>query len=210
MKIYVIVFLLFLSQAVLSQQALLNNCQQTTLNLNINNSDTCFNPIIGDIIRNVYDTLYVDEPKIIRLSISKNINLDRIIKKMDFKNYEIEKLRIDRLMEVEIINLSTDILEIAPHPLISEQPMEDGTHTHWEWFIKSLKPGKICFYIKINVIINNKPKNEKVFKYNIISISNDTKIDMFKKFILIYWQWLIGTLFLPIILIIVKNKTNKK
>ena len=168
------------------------------------------NNSIGDIIYDRYDTLYVGEEKLVKISISKDISIDSVIDKMKFKKCNTEQIRIDRLMQVEILNLDPEKLIIEPTPKPITQPMEDGTYTHWEWIIKSTKPGKICFLIKVRVIIDKHPKNLSLYKYNVISISNDTYFEIILNFLLTYWQWLIGTLVLPFSVFVYKYHTNKK
>jgi len=164
----------------------------------------------GNIIYDLYDTLYVDEEKIVKIAITKDISIDSVISKMKFENCITEKIRIERFMQIEILNLNTEKLTILPIPQPVTQTLEDGTFTHWEWILKSTKPGKVCFIIKVRAIVNDLPKNLLLYKYNVISISKKTITQHILGFFLIYWQWLIATLILPVTFFIWKLKTTKK
>lgn len=132
-----------------------------------------------------------------------SINDSNIDSKITINSIRVEPIMSAKLLSFdgtfEISSLSTEI-----------QNIEKLGYTEWSWIIKPLKSGHNYLKLIINVKIINSDeiyyKDIVVFDKNIIVKSN-IKYGIYN-WISNCWQWLITTIFIPVIIFLYK-KNNK-
>lgn len=166
---------------------------------------------IGDINYIMNDTMILNKPSIVNLTISNNINRDDIISEIEtFTEYNIHTqiIRISPIMYVSLIDPNDNNFKII-NITREEQILEKDHFTKWEWEVTPLKKGKNRLKLSVNIVYDNIPKNIKVYEDFIYVYSDQTTWNKIISFIISYWQWLISTLIIPVI-IWVRNKKMKK
>lgn len=164
----------------------------------------------GNMIREIRDdTMILGKTLTIRLSILKDISPEYIIKLKGFKDEtQPEKIQIDRKMTTILLFNEKDV--IVNQICDITQPIEDRKSTDWKWIIKPKNPGNIKVYLYVSVI-NSENINKTIIDktYSIFVIDNKTTLDKIFIFLSEYWQFLIGTILIPILFFIWKLKTTK-
>lgn len=144
-----------------------------------------------------------DKIKLIRNNSSNNLQTDT--------NYSItiESVRVEPLMTAELFG---DKKAFEINPVSTElQNIEDKGYTEWEWQVIPIKSGirflKLIVRVRVRVEDVITFKDITVFDRNIRVKSNIGYVS--SNFITEYWQWLMTTIIIPLI-IWFWNRKNKK
>jgi hypothetical protein len=144
-----------------------------------------------------------DKIKLIRNNSSNNLQTDT--------NYSItiESVRVEPLMTAELFG---DKKAFEINPVSTElQNIEDKGYTEWEWQVIPIKSGirflKLIVRVRVHVEDVITFKDITVFDRNIRVKSNIGYVS--SNFITEYWQWLMTTIIIPLI-IWFWNRKNKK
>ena len=144
-----------------------------------------------------------DKIKLIRNNSSNNLQTDT--------NYSItiESVRVESLMTAELFG---DKKAFEINPVSTElQNIEDKGYTEWEWQVIPIKSGirflKLIVRVRVRVEDVITFKDITVFDRNIRVKSNIGYVS--SNFITEYWQWLMTTIIIPLI-IWFWNRKNKK
>ena len=120
------------------------------------------------------------------------------------------KIPVTETMEVKLIDVSPkdkkyfDITDGNN----AVQIIENGdTYTEWSWDVTPIHVGKSKLKIVVSVIRNDNKKD--IVYEDTVEIERDIK-EQIKFFFGKYWQWIIGTLILPFIIWLYKNRKEKK
>lgn len=122
----------------------------------------------------------------------------------------IESIRVESIMSAQLIS-DSDKFQITS--LSTElQNIEKLGYTEWEWKIKPLKGGQS--YLKLIVKVRVKEDGQEFYKDITVFDKNvDVKSNIgftLGNFIKQYWQWLITTIFIPLIVWWWKNRKSEK
>lgn len=122
----------------------------------------------------------------------------------------IESIRVESIMSAQLIG-DSDKFQITS--LSTElQNIEKHGYTEWEWKIKPLKGGQS--YLKLIVKVRVKEDGQEFYKDITVFDKNvDVKSNIgftLGNFIKQYWQWLITTIFIPLIVWWWKNRKSEK
>lgn len=122
----------------------------------------------------------------------------------------IENIRVENTMTAELIS-QNDIFTITPLNT-NKQIIEKESYTEWGWIVSPQKSGKTFLKLIIKIKIeNNGELNYKdivVFDKNIEVKSNFSH--GVKSWISQYWQWLLSTIIIPIIIFFYKRREKNK
>jgi hypothetical protein len=122
----------------------------------------------------------------------------------------IESIRVESIMSAQLIS-EKDIFEITSSST-EFQNIESTGYTEWEWLVKPLKGGDnyLKLIVKVRVVDNGQEfyKDITVFDKKIDIKSN--AVFTIKGFIDEYWQWLMTTIIIPLIIWFYNKKKKKK
>jgi hypothetical protein len=176
------------------------------------------NTSIGTMAYSIPNEMKVGNVYTIKLRISKEnnkielINGDRGITISDTtisSDVIIESIRVESIMSSQLIS-EKDMFEITTSST-EYQNIESRGYTEWEWLVKPLKGGNnyLKLIVKVRVVEDGKEfyKDITVFDRKIEIKSN--VVFTIKGFINEYWQWLMSTIIIPLI-IWFYNKKKKK
>jgi len=170
---------------------------------------------IGDITYNIDDTMYVNETSTIYLTITKNINIDKIIDKIpsfNTNNTKTEKIRIHKIMKVTLIDPLKNIFIIVPITN-KTQIIENKEITFWEWDVTPMTKGNYKLKLTVAIITNETGEIGKTIEvYNgfIKVYSHQSLFNKISNFLKIYWTWIISSILLPFVFFLYKNKKKKE
>lgn len=166
----------------------------------------------GFISYNVPDSMKLGEHYKVTLRITKKpfseVLITKISKDIINTTTIINKLQMSDVMSAELIDSEGSFII---NSLSTEKQIIEGDYTEWTWDILPNKKGNLNLrmVIKIN-IYNDKGefvKDIPVFERDIYTSSN--LYYSIKNFLTLYWQWILSTLILPLIVYIWKKKSNK-
>jgi hypothetical protein len=108
----------------------------------------------------------------------------------------IEKLEIGPLMEAQLKGSAFEISTLTP----VRQPVSGTASTTWEWNIRPNQTGTQTLHLTIDAIVTiageRLPRSVSVFNRNIdVDVTAGQRIGMF---IAGNWQWLTGTVLIPL------------
>ena len=165
----------------------------------------------GIVLYEIPDTMKVGNSYVAKLRIS-NGGGDIILEGIDIENnnkkIKVIKSRIGRIMGVKLSNIG-DEKDFDIRLLNSEvQVIEEGrSYTSWEWVITPLIHGKKI--LKMVIIIKEGDFVKDVPVYEDYIYIRSSPGFYLRGFIEKYWQWLLGTIIIPLFLFI-WNKRKKK
>ena len=158
----------------------------------------------GKITYNIPDTMNIGKSYIIKVRIIRNHNK----KNEEFelsKNSPIINIKTSGTMEVKIVDPSPENNKAFDLEKTNSdiQIIDTLDYTEWTFNLTPLRKGNFPIEIVSSIIINGNLK-EKIYSQTIIVKSNTgyTINNFWSK----YWQWIIGTILLPILLLIFKEK----
>jgi hypothetical protein len=177
------------------------------------------NESVGIMAYSTPEQMVVGKSYTIKLRISKEDNKVQLVS--GDRNIPINDVTIDSKVVIESIRvepiMSASLLSEEGKFLITPvstetQNIEDKGYTEWQWRITPLKGGDNFLKLVVKVRISNENgdfyKDITVFDKNIKVKSNITF--SIKTWISNYWQWLISTIFIPLIVWFYKKKKEEK
>jgi hypothetical protein len=177
------------------------------------------NESVGIMAYSTPEQMVVGKSYTIKLRISKEDNKVQLVS--GDRNIPINDVTIDSKVVIESIRvepiMSASLLSEEGKFLITPvstetQNIEDKGYTEWQWRITPLKGGYNFLKLVVKVRICNENgvfyKDITVFDKNIKVKSNITF--SIKTWISNYWQWLISTIFIPLIVWFYKKKKEEK
>jgi len=98
-------------------------------------------------------------------------------------------------------------------PLNTEnQILEDESYTEWGWVVSPLESGKhylkLIIKIKIEIEGESSYKDIVVFDKN-IEVKSNLKYGI-KSWFSSYWQWLLSSIIIPLVIFLYKKRKDKK
>ena len=172
----------------------------------------------GIIAYSVPNEMIVGKYYSVKLRISKDSNKiklilgDREIPINDVSvssKITIESIRVESVMSAQLIS---EEVSFKIEPKSTEfQNIEDNGYTEWQWRITPLKGGSN--FLKLLVKVRVKNENEEFYKDIIVFDKNvnvkSNALFSFKNWINTYWQWLLSTIIIPLIIWIYINKKRE-
>lgn len=122
---------------------------------------------------------------------------------------EIATLQIAPLMEARLEGApSFEVTDLTP----VQQPVSGSAPTEWRWTVRAAETGRHQLHLTINAIITvageRYPRSLDVLNRDIeVDISAGRRIGMF---VATNWQWLLGTIFIPLGLWLWNQEHKKK
>lgn len=184
-----------------------------------NTTEDITNESVGIMAYSTPEQMVVGKSYTIKLRISKENNKVQLVS--GDRNIPINDVTIDSKVVIESIRvepiMSASLLSEEGKFLITPvstetQNIEDKGYTEWQWRITPLKGGDNFLKLVVKVRISNENgdfyKDITVFDKNIKVKSNITF--SIKTWISNYWQWLISTIFIPLIVWFYKKKKEEK
>jgi hypothetical protein len=165
----------------------------------------------GIVLYEIPDTMKVGNSYVAKLRIS-NGGGDIILEGIDIENnnkkIKVIKSRIGRIMGVKLSNIGNE-KDFDIRLLNSEvQVIEEGrSYTSWEWVITPLIHGKKI--LKMVIIIKEGDFVKDVPVYEDYIYIRSSPGFYLRGFIEKYWQWLLGTIIIPLFLFIWSKRKKK-
>lgn len=201
-----------------------NNSVELSLN-NADNSNEKTYPT-GHLSYIVPDTMKIAEFYTISLLITKDTSLSQVsymIEKLDniaitdnkelnnktTSTISVNKIRVSSIMSSRLIDIEDkfDIIEISTQ----KQNIDTYGQTQWIWKVSPKESGSKILKLIVSVKIKNElgisEKDIPVLKKNIF-VETNYKWTI-KNFFKSYWQWIISTLILPLLIYIWSRRKNK-
>jgi hypothetical protein len=200
-----------------------NNINNKENNLNVidKTTENIDNSSKGTIAYSVPNEMEVGKEYVIKLRITKErgkeVNKvlvlgdrDILISDIDVNSrVTIENIRVEKSMTAQLI--STDEAFIVTPQNTDRQLIEDQEYTEWGWLVKPLKSGNSYLKLIIKIRIDSDGeatyKDIVVFDKN-IKVKSDIKYDL-KTWLSKYWQWLMTTIIIPLVIFFYKKRKNK-
>lgn len=117
---------------------------------------------------------------------------------------QIEEIRVNTLMEVRLSGDNFDIKSLSD----MDQIVTREGFTQWDWYVMPLKSGVQSLLLTVTVRIKIPNYDEERKNYPVFERKIKVKVNppfTIKKFIESYWQWIIGTIIIPVIVWIAKK-----
>jgi hypothetical protein len=113
---------------------------------------------------------------------------------------QTEKLKFSRFMEAKLSGQGFEVKSITPE----RQPVTNSQNTEWKWEVKAVASGEQTLYLAANAIfeIDGQEKVRSINTYNkVIRVATVTVpfTEKIGTFISTYWQWIVGTLIIPLL-----------
>jgi len=137
----------------------------------------------------------------------RNISINDV--ELDSK-VTIENIRVEKTMTAQLMseNSSFEITSLSTET----QNIEDKGYTEWSWVVVPLKSGHS--YLKMIVKVKIRTGGQVSYKDIVVfdkNIEVKTNISAgFQSWLSEYWQWLLTTIFIPLIIFFYKNRKKKK
>ena len=174
---------------------------------------------IGNVAINVPDTnMKVGFPYIIKLRISKkelslkNLIGDSIgyINTNDIKSSIIlDKINISPIMSANLIDID-EAFEIKKGFMSNIKNIESEGYVEWEWKVKPIKYGDNRLKVIANVINDETKQPTEISVYDKQIKIKSNWVFLLSKFLSQNWEWLFGTLLIPLFTFIYNKFKNKK
>ena len=167
---------------------------------NETNSIKCYSSaplqkLTGVVVYNIPKAMKVRETYQVTVRIGKD-NI-RISENMGGEVVEAV-IPITETMEVKLIDPSPSdhkSFEIVPDNEGVQMVDTTGEYTQWSWNVTPIKVGKASLKIVVSIIKNGN-KKEEVYSDNVVVEAN--AVNQITFFFHKYWQWMLGTLLIPI------------
>lgn len=184
----------------------------TSINDEQNIFDNSVKNIIGKINYVIQDTMIVGITNKVNMTISnKNISQQSIINGVPtFNNNNLytSDIRTTPIMKARLIDPKDINFKIVPLSE-EEQFIENNDYTVWTWNVTPLTKGNDQLSLIVDIVIDDKSKNIKVYDGVIYVYSNETVIDKITEFLLTNWEFIVGTILIPLI-VYLYSKFGKK
>lgn len=177
------------------------------------------NPNLGLVAHSVPTSMQVGKTYTVKLRISKEKNKIQLIdgngvsiadKRVESK-ITIASIRVEPIMSAKLISDSSKMIIQSTSTLV--QDIEKEGFTEWEWRLTPLKGGDIFIKLMVSVIEIDS-ENHKITKDipvydDIVSVKSNIVYST-EGFISKYWQWIITTIIIPLIVWFYKKKSDEK
>lgn len=177
-------------------------------NKNNESTNAITNFPIGKVAYSIPDTMDFYREYIAVLRITKNTYDSSITVGLGNDSVVIEGVRVSSIMSAALINMSTDTNFSIRAFSSKNQNIDDYGYTEWKWGIKPLKSGYRSLRMVIKVVVDGSTKDIPVFEKDIYIHSRPEK--SIGNFFANYWQWIIGTLLLPLLKWLWDKKQKEK
>lgn len=122
----------------------------------------------------------------------------------------IENIRVERTMTTELLS-EDGAFTITPLNT-DKQIIEDESYTEWGWIVTPLKSGKT--YLKLIIKIKIEADGETSYK-DIVVFDKDIEVKTnlkhgVKGWVSQYWEWLMSTIIIPLVIFFYKRREKKK
>jgi len=167
----------------------------------------------GDINFVVKDTMVVGITNEVNMTISKDVDINKIIsevKTFNSGNLRTDSIRIAPTMKARLVDPSNGVnFKIVPKTN-EEQFIEAGDYTRWTWSVTPLNKGNNGLSMVVDVMYEDKGKTYQVYDGVIYVYSIESFYDKLITFLVNNWQYLLSTLLLPFIYFIYTAFKKKK
>lgn len=167
----------------------------------------------GDINFVVKDTMVVGVITEVNMTISKNVDINRIISEVrtfNDRNLHTDSVRIAPVMVARLIDPSKGLNFIIAPKTSEEQFVEDGDYTKWTWDVTPLNKGNNKLSIVVDVVYDNHNKSYQVYDGVIFVYSAETTTEKIGRFIIGNWQYLLSSLLIPLLYFLYTQLKRKK
>lgn len=175
----------------------------------------------GTIAYSVPNEMQVGKQYVIKLRITKErgkeVNRTLVLGDRDIpindinidSKVTIENIRVEKTMTAQLIS-ADDVFKVTPQNT-EKQVVEDGEYTEWGWLVTPLKSGDS--YLKLIIKIRIDADGETTYK-DIVVFDKNIKIKSninhgIKNWLSEYWQWLMTTIIIPLVVFFYRNKKKK-
>lgn len=172
-------------------------------------------PSLGLVAHSVPKIMQVGKTYTVKLRISKERNKAQLIDgngipisdvRFDSK-ITISSIRVEPVMSAKLISDSSKMIIQSTSTLI--QDIEKEGFTEWEWRLTPIKGGDIFLKIMVSVIVEDNKIIKDIPVYNdVVSVKSNISFTI-KGFLNEYWQWLMTTIIIPLV-VWFYNKKRKK
>jgi len=166
---------------------------------------------LGAIAYNIPDTMNVGIEYIVYLRISKKMSKNLTIGLGgDTNKLVIRDIRVGNTMEVKLIetNASDESFKITELSSGIQNIEDDSTFTSWEWSIRPIKSG--FHKLKMIVVIKGGDFTKDIPVYEDDIYIQSSFYFIVKDFTSKNWQWLSGSIIIPLIIFFWKKREDKK
>lgn len=166
---------------------------------------------LGAIAYNIPDTMNVGVEYIVSLRISKKMSRNLTIGLVgDTNKLVVRNIRVGSTMGVKLIetNSSEESFKITALSSGIQNIEDDSTFTSWEWSIRPIKSG--FHKLKMIVVIKGDDFTKDIPVYEDEIYIQNSSIFIVKNFISKNWQWLGGSIIIPLIIFFWKRREDKK
>jgi len=176
-------------------------------NENNNNEDE-----LGTIAYNIPDTMKVGVEYLVRLRISKKMSnsLTFGLGGGNNNNLTVRNIRVGNTMEVKLVETNSSEENFKINSLSSgvQSVEDDSSYTTWEWSVRPVKSG--LHKLKMIVVIKGEGFTKDIPVYeDDIYIQSSTRFFV-SQFVIKNWQWLAGSIIIPLIVFFWKRKDKKE
>jgi hypothetical protein len=161
----------------------------------------------GKLIYSIPDTMRLGNTYTIIIRIKRDINNLKIIDTL-YKQ-KLVNIKTTSSMEVVVIDPSTD--DSKSFSILKQnsdkQFIDDSDYTEWVYSVKPLKSGKLKLNIIISIIKNDNKKEIVYFNSVYVKSNSIVVVETFWKK---YWQWIMSTIIIPLIIFIYKKRKKQE
>ena len=168
----------------------------------------------GLMTHNIPKEMKVGEVYPVKLRITRSNNREII----DFEiNHKVHRIKTSAIMEVILSDPTPGDNKVFEIKTITKEKQivseaTDETFTEWEWTVRPIKSGNnklsLIVYVHEETELGRGTKSTPVFNDAIIVESNITWTVW--RFIETYWQWLAGSIVIPLIVFLWKRRKDKE
>lgn len=167
---------------------------------------------IGKINYVIQDTMVIGITNEVNMTISgKEVEQKVIIDGVStFNEHNIytSDIRITPIMKARLVDPTGVNFRIIP-TTEEEQFLEKNDYTLWTWNVTPLTKGNNKLSLSVDVIVNDKSKNIKVYDGIIYVYSDETIISKIINFLTDNWEFIVGTILIPL-LVYMYSKIKKR
>ena len=166
---------------------------------------------LGVIAYNVPDTMQIGREYIVKLRISKKYSKSLTIGLVDNSgDLVVSDIRVGNTMEVKLIETNSSVGSFSITSLSSGiQSIEnDSSYTTWEWSVRPVKGG--LHKLKMVVVIKGENFTKDIPVYEDEIYIQNSYIFVINNFVSKNWQWLCGSIIIPLIVFLWKRREEKK
>jgi hypothetical protein len=121
------------------------------------------------------------------------------------------KVKVGPIMKVRLYS-NKEEFEITSYSN-EEQAVGEGSYTQWEWDVLPIKYGNNDLHLKATISLSISGLGNQNHDLEVIDKTITVQVNRWfitKKFVVNNWQWISGTLIIPIIVWVYKSRLNKE